>query len=132
MLAVRTMEPAEAATLFCESPPLPGMTPTEWELCCGQPSFLALVAEWDGGLAGFAIAESHPQKVQVLTMAGSVGTCRVLLGRLVKRAGERDISVWCPIAHSDLLEMIEGMGFALQIPNDFEGRMSFLYHPLPA
>jgi hypothetical protein len=64
-------------------------------------------------------------------MAGNVGTCRVLLGCLVKRAGERDISVWCPAAQSDILEMIEGMGFALQIPNDFEGRLSFLYHPLP-
>jgi hypothetical protein len=128
MIAVRTMEPGEAATLFCESPPLPGMTPTEWELWCEQPSFLALVAERDGGLAGFAIAESHPQKVQVLTMAGDVGTCRVLLGCLVKRTGERELSVWCPAARSDVREMIEGMGFALQIPNDFEDPPSFLYH----
>jgi hypothetical protein len=130
MLAVRTMEPAEAATLFCESPPLPGMTPTEWEFWCEQPSFLALVAERDGGLAGFAIAESHPQKVQVLTMAGDVGTCHVLLGCLVRRAGERDVGVWCPAARSDVLEMIESMGFALQI-NEVEDRLSFLYHPLP-
>jgi hypothetical protein len=130
MLAVRTLEPAEAATLFCESPPLPGMTPTQWELCCAQSSFLALVAELGGGLAGFAIAESHPQKVQVLTMAGNIDTCHVLLCCLVKRAGERDISICCPVAQSDILEMIEGMGFALQLPNDFEGRMSFLLHPL--
>jgi hypothetical protein len=130
MLAVRTMDPAEAATLFCENPPLPGMTPTEWESRCEQPSFLALVAERSGGLAGFAIAESHPQKVQVLTMEGTVGTCRVMLGCLVKRAGERDISVCCPLAHSDLLEMIEGMGFARQVLDDFEGRRSFLFHPL--
>jgi hypothetical protein len=48
----------------------------------------------------------------------------------VKRAGERDVGVWCPVAQSDILEMIEGLGFAVQSPNDFEGRLSFLYHPL--
>jgi hypothetical protein len=35
------------------------------------------------------------------------------------------------VAQSDILGMIEGMGFVLQIPNDFEGRLSFLYHLLP-
>jgi hypothetical protein len=64
-------------------------------------------------------------------MAGDVGTCRALLGYLVKRAGERDVGVWSPAARSDVQEMIEGMGVALQIPNDFKGRPSFCYHLLP-
>jgi hypothetical protein len=131
MLAVRTMDPTEAATLFCEDPPLAGMTTAQWEACCKQQCFLALAAERDGGLAGFAIAESHPWVVRVLGMEGDARTCRVLLGCLVKRAGERDISVCCPVAQSDILEMIEAMGFSLQIPDDPEGRLSFLYHPLP-
>ena len=60
-------------------------------------------------------------------MEGDAETCRLLLDRLVRLAGERDVSGWCPTARRDVWKMFEMVGLKRQFRDDFQGRPSYFY-----
>ena len=127
MLVVRSVDPAEALPLFWDIPPWSRITPSQWGAFCKRRALVALAAEQDGELAGFAVAESRPGVVHILNLEGGTDACRRLLGRLVMVAGERDMSGWCPAARPDVREMLEGRGFEPEGEDDILGRPSHLY-----
>jgi hypothetical protein len=88
---------------------------------------LAFVAKEEERAVGLALAESHPGRVHVFVLEGTTDACRLLLERLVRLAGERDVSVWCPAARLDVRELLEQRGFARLAQGDFVGRPSYLY-----
>ena len=63
----------------------------------------------------------------VINLEGDSRVCRGLLDRLVKLAGERDMSGWFPIVRKDVRQMLEKLGFKRQAKNDFQGTPSYLY-----
>jgi hypothetical protein len=91
--------------------------------CCQ----LALVAELDGSLAGFALAESSPQVLRVHTLEGPADACRLLLDRLVRAAGERDVSCWYRVSCTAQHRLLEGRGFARLTEGGRGGKPSHLY-----
>jgi hypothetical protein len=99
-----------------------------WEKWSREGILLAFIAEQDEEAVGFAIAESHPHVVHGVKLAGTEAACRLLLERLVKLAGERDASVWCPLEEIGLRGMLEGWGFAPLYDDDFRGRPSCFYY----
>src|SRR5215470_1597462 len=111
MLVVRSVDPAEALPLFWDIPPWSRITRSQWGTFCKRRALVALAAEQDGELAGFAVAGSRPGLVHILNLEGGTDACRRLLGRLVMVAGERDMSGWCPAARADVREMLEDRGF---------------------
>jgi hypothetical protein len=128
MLTVRTMDPADALTLFRGTPPLDGLTRPQWDAFCAQPGLRAFAAEEGGALVGFALAASHPRRVHVLNLEGRAQTCRLLLDRLVEFAGARGMSGWFPTARADVRRMLGALGFRRQVREiDFQGRPSYLY-----
>jgi hypothetical protein len=128
MLTLRAINPTRAIASFCETPPLTGLTSEQFQAFCQRRGLLAFAAEEDGILAGFAIAESQPGGVHVLSLEGDKKACHLLLERLVQLAGERDMTVWCPTTHDYVLDLLEGRGFVRRRQDDFQGRPSFLYH----
>jgi len=89
---------------------------------------LAWAAEQDGDLVGFTVAESHARGVRVLTLEGGTAICQLLLDKLVRLAGERDVSGWCPADRPDVQKLFETRGFLRQYLDDFQGCPSYLYH----
>src|SRR5262249_13511520 len=104
--------------------PLPG----QWKRTCSRMGLLAFAAEEDGTLLGFTLAETGPKSVHFLDLEGDAGTCRLLLDRLVRAAGERDVSGWVPAARHDLRGLVVRLGFAVQAADDFRGRPCRLYY----
>ena len=127
MLSIHPVDLSDALELFCESPPLEGMTPTQCAAFCRRRCLVAFAAERDDNLVGFAVAESDPNGVAVLNLEGDIDACRLLLGRLVRLAGERDVTSWCPADRPDVVELLEARGFSRECRDDFLARPSFLY-----
>src|SRR5262245_31010341 len=88
---------------------------------------LAFAAERDGDFAGLAVAESHPSAVHAFGLEGEPDACCLLLARLVRAAGERDVSVRCPADRMDVPAILEAMGFTRQCQDDTCERLSHLY-----
>ena len=128
MLVLHPVDLADAIALFCEDPPLSAMTPTQCAAFCKERGLLGFAAEEDGELAGFAVAESHPRRLEVLNLEGTAPACRLLLHRLVLLAGERDVSGWFPAGRPDVLRMVEEVGFRRQFRDDSQGRPAYLYY----
>jgi hypothetical protein len=85
---------------------------------------LVLAAEDEAGeLAGLAVAASKSRLVRVLVLDGDPEVCRLLLGRLVRQAGERDVAGWFPVRRTDLFGVLEDRGFR----RVRRGRASVLY-----
>jgi len=93
---------------------LAGLGLANAETFCRQLGLVGLVAEREGDLAAFAVAESHPRVLHVANLEGEPDASRLLLVRLMRLAGERDVSVCCSVERQDLQEVIEEMGFAQQ------------------
>jgi hypothetical protein len=127
MLVIRSVDPAEALPLFWDIPPSARIRPSRWRSFCQRLGVVALAAEEDGELAGFAVAESNARVVHFLNLEGGTDACRLLLTRLVMLAGERDMSGWCPAARPDVREMLEDRGFDREAQDDIQGRPSHLY-----
>src|SRR5271165_3702166 len=111
MLIICTVDVAEAIAIFCENTRFACMTPAQCKAYCQERGFLALVAEEDEMYAGLAIAESTPKALHVLKLEGCADACRFLLERLVRMAGERDVSVRCLVNQADMREMFQEKGF---------------------
>ena len=91
-LVVRGVDPSRSVPAFWDDGPLPGITPGQWAAVCKRRGLVAFVAEEAGGLlAGFAFAESTPRWVHVLALEGEAEARRLLLERLLKAAGEREV-----------------------------------------
>jgi hypothetical protein len=72
---------------------------------------VVLVAQDGGEQEDLGLAASHPGQVQVIYLDGAPRACRLLLDRLVRLAGERDVSMWCPAEQTAIGTMHEEKGF---------------------
>jgi len=110
-LVVRGVDPSRSVPAFWDDGPPAGMTPDQWAAVCKRRGLVAFVAEETGGpLAGFAFAESTPRWVRVLALEGGAEARRLLLERLLKAAGEREV-----------------LGFAGRQEDDVRGPSSYLF-----
>ena len=128
MLVIRAIDPSDAVDLFCEYPPSEGLTPTQCGSFCRGRGLVAFAAERGGELAGFAVAESDARAIHLLTLEGDATTCGLLLDRLTRMAGERDVSGWCPADREDVRRLLEERGFGQKYRDDFMGVPCYLYH----
>ena len=128
MLVIRKVDPSFAVGLCTESLTAEDMTPGQCEAFCQEKGLVALAAERDDDLAGFAVAESSPKAVHFLMLEGDSATCRILLDRLVRLAGERDVSGWCPVGCGNIRKLLEERGFTRTQRSRFLGCPCFLYH----
>jgi L-amino acid N-acyltransferase YncA len=103
------------------------MTLAEWETYCQRRGVMVLAAEEEGDLAGWAVAESCPQRLHIRTLEGDRAACRLLLNRLVMAAGERDLSGWVPLDRPDLRRMFRRLGFVLGGTGHHAGTPSSFY-----
>jgi hypothetical protein len=85
---------------------------------------VALAAEQDEELVGFAVAESIPQVLHILTLKGDPDCCGLLLQRLVMLAGERDVSGWFPLDQVEVRKVLKDLGF---VPYSFRSEHSCYY-----
>jgi hypothetical protein len=87
----------------------------------------ALAAEEDGARVGLAVAESQANLVHVLYLDGRPDAWLALLERLVRLAGERDLSVWCLADRAGRREALEQRGFAGEYEDLYAGQPAWLY-----
>jgi len=132
LLIVRRMTAADALALLLDPPLRDGMSAPEWDAIRRRHGLLAFTAAEGDLLAGFALAKSHPALVHVIQLEGGTEACRLLLGRLAQAAGKRPLSVWCPVARTELRELLEGSGFVLREQGEGRGRRSDLFVRAPA
>jgi hypothetical protein len=128
MRRVRQLSPADAAELFPDGLAGAGIGPARWEAGCTAGKYLLFTAQRGGTPVGFAIASSDPRRLRVAILAGEAGAAGPLLDRVLRAAGERDVSVWCPAGHARLRALLRRRGFARVGRSDDSGPPSYLYH----
>jgi len=116
LIIINSVNPADAMVVLGADPPSQE-----------NPVLLAFAAERDGDFAGLAVAESHPGAVHAFGLEGEPDACCLLLARLVRAAGERDVSVRCPADRPEVPVILEAMGFTRQCPDEPGERPSHLY-----
>jgi hypothetical protein len=122
MVTIRRIEPTQV------EPEGAGMSRAEWLAFCLDRGLVAFAAEEGREVVGLAAAETDAKVVHVAILEGDTGACHALLGRLVRLAGERDMSGWVPADRCDVRRMAEHLGFVRVATGDFEGVPSFLYY----
>jgi hypothetical protein len=127
MLRIHPVSPANAAAIFRGLTHRDHLTTAEWQAYCRSKGLLVFVAERDEDLVGYAAAESCPRRVHVLRLEGDTATCRLLLDRLVRAAGERDLSGWVPADRPDLRRLFRRRGFVRDGTGYHEGRPAYFY-----
>jgi hypothetical protein len=125
MLTLRNIHPEAVQSLLPGAPDRGRMTPQEWEAFVHRASPVAFVAEEEGKMVGFVFAESHPTLVHVLFLEGTAVACRLLLERIVRLAGERNMAGRFPIDRPDLLAILDLAGFKRRFKDEFWGRPSY-------
>src|SRR5262249_32072969 len=103
------------------------ISPESADAACWDLGLFGLVVRESGRAVGYAIARSHPQTVIVAKLQGRSDACRLLLNRLVRGAGERDISVWCAAERPRLARLLARMGFRRMYETRFAKRPSILF-----
>jgi pimeloyl-ACP methyl ester carboxylesterase len=88
---------------------------------------VVLVAQDGGEQQGLALAASHPGQVHVICVDGAPRACRLLLDQLVRLAGERDVSMWCPAEQTAVGAILEEKGFVLLCQDESQCPPSSLY-----
>jgi hypothetical protein len=73
---------------------------------------------------GFAVAESCPRALHILDLEGDSPACRLLLDRMVRLAGERDLTAWLPPGRPDLHRMVRRLGFVQSRSGHLQRRSS--------
>ena len=127
MVLIRKVGPDDALGVIGATPPGDGIEKAIWDKWSRDGTLVAFVAEHGRAAVGVALAESHPNLVHVLALEGNAATCGLLLERLVRLAGERDVSVRCPDGHEDLRRVLGGTGFSRQGREDPWKQASDLY-----
>ncbi len=94
-------------------------TPSELEGICRDRGLLSFSVTEGETLRGLAVAESSPRRLHVLFLDGSNDACDLLVKDLVRRAGERAVSVACPPNRTDLRQLLAECAFELL----FEGAL---------
>jgi hypothetical protein len=128
MPAIRAIDPAFAVALLTESLATEDMTPERCREVCLDRGLVALVTEDEDEQVGFAVAESDHEAVRFLLLDGDVETCGLLVDRLERLAGERDVAGWCPAARRDVSGLLEGRGFRRLFRGRFLCCESVFYH----
>ncbi len=128
MLTLRRLDPADAVVLLTGGYPTETMTESQWDALCQERGLLAFATEVAGKVTGFALAESHPPVVHVQHLEGDKDSCRVLLGQLLRQAGERDLSGWFAVERADIHRILFGMGFSPRQKADHQGWPSYFYY----
>jgi L-amino acid N-acyltransferase YncA len=111
MLSIRTVDPSAVVILIGDLPLTDYTSPGEWETYCKDRGVFVLVAEEEGNLVGWAVAESSPRCLYILRIEGDTATCRLLLGRLVRVAGERDLGGWVAHDRPAVRRLFQRLGF---------------------
>jgi hypothetical protein len=102
-LVLRKLNSPQLGPLFLTGPPPAGSA---------GGGLLVLAAEDERGeLAGLVVAAAKPRLVRVLVLDGDPEACRLLLGRLVRQAGKRDVGGWFPTRRRDLHGVLEDLSF---------------------
>jgi hypothetical protein len=128
MVTIHHLDPVKAIPILMCQPTADGPLPARWPAFCKEHGLLALAAEQDGAVVGFAVAESNPQVLHVLGLEGDTHVCRRLLGQLLRLASERDVTGWFPIERTDLRKMLRRWGFRRRRRAQLQGRRLCLYH----
>jgi hypothetical protein len=128
MLEIRELDPVAYVPLLLDGWSPAGRRTGSWAAFCRDRGFVVFAAEEDGELAGFAVAESHPRFLLVLTLEGTAEACRLLLALLVRRAGERHVHGWFPADRPDVRDLLVGAGFEPGERGTVGGRRWRLYH----
>ena len=103
--------PGLGVALLTESLSTEDMTHEQCREVCLDRGLVALVTEDGDEQVGFAVAESDHEAVRFLLLDGDMATCGLLLERLERLAGERDVAGWCPAARRDVRGLLEKRGF---------------------
>jgi hypothetical protein len=127
MLSVRQLSPADAAELFPDGLAGAGIGPARWEAGCTAGKYLLFTAQRGGTPVGFAIASSAPRRLRVAILAGEARAAGPLLDRVMRAAGERDVSVWCAADNAGLRGLLRRRGFARVGQSGPGEPLSFLY-----
>jgi hypothetical protein len=122
MLDIFRVDSVEFLPIFWEFEPY-----ATWKIVCQERGFVTLVAGSDDELVGYAVAESHPSVLHIVNLEGDAKTSHRLLEILVKMAGERNMSGWCPIDRLAVQRMFRQVGFVRRGKEDFQGRPAYLY-----
>lgn len=127
MLAVFHLNITDVTSKFCQFPG-DGVEWTGWNAFCRERGLFALVADADGTPVGLTVAESTPEVVRFLALEGNAAACSLLLERLLRMAGERDVGGWCPTDRYDLRGLLDGAGFRRRTESDCRGQPCCYYH----
>jgi len=127
MFIIKPVDPVEFYPLFRGVEPAADLPPDQWAAACKERGFLAFLAIRDEAFAGYAVAESNPKVLEILDLDGDTYTCRFLLERLVRLAGERNVSSRCPVTRTDVQKMLHWLGFAWRGVDDGQGWPCHLY-----
>jgi hypothetical protein len=127
MLSVRQLSPADAAELLRDVAAGAGMSPSRWEHGCTAGKFLAFTAQRDETPVGLAVASSTPRRLRVVGLAGEGEVAGLLLDHVVRAAGERDVTVWCPAGYAGLRSLLLRRGFLRVGQSDPGEPLAFLY-----
>jgi L-amino acid N-acyltransferase YncA len=111
MLSIRTVDPSAAVILNGDLPLTDYLSPGGWEAYCKDQGVFVLVAEEEGDLVGWAVAESSPRCLYILRIEGDTDACRLLLGKLVRVAGERDLGGWVAHDRPAVRRLFQRLGF---------------------
>jgi hypothetical protein len=128
MLVIRIVDPARSVPVFWGLEDMPANATVLWEAFCRQRGLVALAAEQEGELVGFAVAESHPQVLCIFNLEGDTRICLRLLSRLVRLAGERDLAAWLPLDRTDLRRLTQQLGFVRAAQDTCGSRPSLFYY----
>jgi hypothetical protein len=126
MPAVHALAPSDLLILLGEQS-FASIDTVDAEPVCRDLGLFGFVARENGRWAGHAIARSRPDAVIVAQMKGSTRVCLLLLKQLVRRAGERELAVWCSAKRSKLCQVLARMGFHRMYATRFEKTPTYLY-----
>ena len=123
-MVVHMVDPVLSIPRFSGLAEFINLPPMAWDFLCQTRGLVALAAEQDEELMGFAVAESIPQVLHILTLKGDPNCCRLLLQRLVMLAGECDVSGWFPLDQAEVRKVLKRLGF---VPYTFQSEHSCYY-----
>jgi hypothetical protein len=127
MPVIHDLDPVQGASACREMAQDMCMTPQQWQDYCQRRGVLAVVAEQDGVLVGWAVAESGARFLHVRRLEGHPQACRLLLDRLVRLAGERDLTGWVWADRPELQRLFVRLGFVRQAAAEVGGRPASFY-----